>query len=132
MSDFVEFNEGANYIAEHGWPNPVYFLLSASPVGVLTATSTLAGGVGEISGTGYERQSQPLPTVIGGVLAFATMYFTTGLAVDWPHDVVSLVAVTTLNNSGIALCAWNLQPNGTPRDMAAVSTTEQVTPTYIF
>ena len=131
MADFVEFNEGADYIAVNGWPSTVYFLLSELPVGVLTTLTTLASGCGEITGTGYGRLSQPLPTPVGGVLSFATMTWVTGAATDWPSRVVSLVAATTHDNSGKALCAWNLQPNGVPRDLSDSNTTEEVTPTYI-
>lgn len=131
MADFVQFNEGSNYIAVNGWPTTVYFLLSTHPVGVLSSLTTLAGGVGEISGTGYARMSQVLPTPVGGVLSFAQMTWDTGTATDWPPDVVSIVAVTTLNNSGIALCAWNLQTDGSPRDMSGSHTIEDVTPTYV-
>lgn len=130
MADFVQFTEGSNYIILNGWPSTVWFLLSVNPVGVLTESTTLAA-VGEITGTGYIRQSQPLPTPVGGVLSFATMQWTNGIQVDWPNTVHSVVAATTINNNGVALCAWNLQPNGLPRNLSVPNTTEECTPTYV-
>lgn len=131
MADFVEFNEGADYITAHGWPSMTYFLLSSYPVGVLTALSKLSTGVGEITGSGYSRQYQVTPPSVGGVIPFVTMAWFTGAAIDWPANVVSIIAATTLNNSGVALCAWNLQPGAVPRNLSTINTTEQVTPTYI-
>lgn len=130
MSDFIQFNEGTDYIAASGWPQVVWFPLSIDPVGVLNAQTSLPN-VSEITGTGYSRISQNCPYGASGVLAFSTMIWTTGSAVDWPHNVCSIIAATKNNNTGVALCAWNLQPGGAPRDMSLPNTTEEVTPTYV-
>jgi hypothetical protein len=41
-----------------------------------------------------------------------------------------VIAATSPDNTGHAICAWNLVTGGTARDMSAANTTEQVTPTY--
>lgn len=131
MADFVQFDEGSNYIIQNGWPTTVYFLLSTAKVGALTNSSTLAGGLEEITGTGYARQSQARPTPVGGVLSFTQMTWATGVATDWPRNVTSIIAVTSPNNVGTALCAWNLQGGGAPRDMSGSNTYADVTPIYV-
>lgn len=136
-TDFIAFNEGINYLLTHGdgQPTTVYFLLSTSSCNgaggsaALSASSTLAGGVGEITGTGYGRQSQAAPTPSAGSVAYSQMSWATGSATDWPNNVRSVVACTTSDNTGKALFAWNLIAGGGARDLSQASTTEQFTPT---
>lgn len=135
MSDFISFNEGRDYLLAHGLPATCYFLLSTKPCsgsGTLAVTDTLAGGVGEIAGTGYARQSQaaPAPTSANpSVASFAQMTWATGSAADWPSSVKSVVLATTADSSGKAICAWNLQTGGTARDLSQPNTSELFTPT---
>lgn len=127
----VSFEEGRKHIAQSGLPATCEFLLSTKDEASFVQGDTLAGGVGEITGTGYARQSQSLPTPTTAnptVISFAQMSWATSTATDWPAAVKSCVLVTTSDNTGVAICAWNL--NGTTgRDMSAASTTEDVTPT---
>ena len=111
-ADYIVFNEGAQYLETHGngLPATCYFLLSTKAVSSFVLTDTLAGGVAEITGTGYARQSQAAPTPVGPLTTFAQMTWTTGTAVNWPASVQSLVLATTANNTGYAICAWNLVP----------------------
>lgn len=132
MADFIMFNEGRTELANAGLPATCYFLLSTRGVDAGTAHAagnTLAGGVGEITGTGYSRKSQAEPTAVSGVVSFSQMSWATGAAADWPASVRSVVLVTTADNTGKAICAWNLVTGGAGRDMSAANTTEQVTPT---
>lgn len=133
MADFLVFTEGRNEIASNGLPSTCYFLLSTKSVdgtSVFTAGNTLAGAtVGEITGTGYARQSQAEPAPVAGVVSFAQKTWANGSATDWPATVRSCVLATTADNTGKAICAWNLQPGGVARDMSQANTTEQFTPT---
>lgn len=131
MADFIAFNEGKTELANNGLPATCYFLLSTKPcsgAGTHAAGDTLSGGVGEITGTAYARQSQSEPTAASGVVSFAQMSFATGANTDWPASVKSVVLATTSGNSGKAICAWNLIAGGTARDLSQANTTEQVTP----
>lgn len=127
----ISFNEGRKLVAQSGLPSTCYFLLSTKDEATFTVADTLVGGVAEITGTGYARESQALPTPTTAnptVVAFTQMSWTTGVAVDWPAAVKSVVLVSTSDNTGKAISAWNL--NGTTgRAMNAANTTEQVTPT---
>lgn len=132
MADFLAFTEGKNELANNGLPSTCYFLLSTKPcsgAGTHVAGDTLVGGVGEITGTGYARQSQSEPSASSGSVAFAQMSFATSAATDWPASVKSVVLVTTANNTGKAIAAWNLVTGGTARDLSQANTTEQVSPT---
>ena len=132
MADFIAFNEGKTELANNGLPSTCRFLLSTKPCsgsGTFVAGDTLAGGVGEITGTGYARQSQSEPTASSGVVTFAQMSWATGSATDWSSAVKSVVLVTSADNSGKAICAWNLVSGGTARDLSLANTTEQFTPT---
>ena len=132
MATFIMFTEGKNELLNNGLPSTCYFLLSTHGVGAGTqhaAGDTLGGGVGEITGTGYARQSQSEPSASGGTAAFTQMSFSTSSATDWPSGVRSVVLVTTANNSGKAICAWDLQATSAARDMSQANTTEAVTPT---
>jgi hypothetical protein len=90
-------------------------------------SDTLAGGVGEIGGTGYERQAAPTPS--GGEADFAAAVFETGTATEWPSSVKSVVLVSSADDSGVAVAAFNLRPGGDARDTAQAETTERVTVT---
>jgi hypothetical protein len=131
-TDFLWFTEGENYLLTSGVPATVYFLLSTKPAsgaGCHVVGDTLVGGVGEITGTGYARASQARPTAASGQLAFTQMTWSTGAATNWSNSVKSCVAVTSSDNTGKALCAWNLQAGGGARDMSQASTSELFTPT---
>lgn len=127
----ISFEEGRKHLAQSGLPATTYWLLSTKDEASFLQTDTLAGGVGEITGTGYARQSQALPTPTSAnptVMSFAQMTWATGSATNWPAAVKSAVLVTTVDNTGVAIAAFNL--NGTTgRDMSAASTTENFTPT---
>jgi hypothetical protein len=133
MADFIAFNEGKTEIINNGLPATCYFLLSTKGVDAgtaFTAGNTLAGGtLGEITGTGYARQSQAEPTATSGSVAFTQMSWATGSATDWPAGVRSIVLVTGSAGTGKAIGAWNLITGGTARDLSQANTTEQVTPT---
>lgn len=127
----ISFEEGRKLLAQSGLPATCYFLLSTKDEATFTQADTLAGGVGEITGTGYARKSQSLPTPSTAnptAIAFTLMSWATGSATDWPSAVKSAVLVSTSDDTGKAICAWNL--NGTTgRAMNAASTTENFTPT---
>jgi hypothetical protein len=132
MADFLSFNEGRKEIANNGLPATCYFLLSTKDCSTHVATDTLAGGIGEITGTGYVRQSEGEPTATSAnpsAVVFAQKTFATSSATDWPASVKSCVLATTVDNSGKAICAWNLVAGGTARAMNAANTTEAFTPT---
>lgn len=132
MADFISFNEGRKELANNGLPATCYFLLSTRDCNTHVVTDTLGGGVGEITGTGYARQSESEPTASAAnpsAVAFAQKTWSTGSATNWPASVKSVVLATTSDNTGKAICAWNLQAGGTARDMSGASTTENVTPT---
>lgn len=129
MADYIAFTEGDTYLLTNGLPATCYFLLSTDAVSALTAASTLAGGVGEITGTGYARQSQAKPAPANGAAAFSQMSWATGANTNWPASVCSVILVTSSDNTGKAICAWNLVSGGAARNLSAANTTEQVTPT---
>jgi hypothetical protein len=114
-------------------PSTCYFLLSTKSVGAtsaFTGTETLAGAtLGEITGTGYVRKNQSEPAASGRTVTFTQFNWSTGSATDWPATTRSLVLVTTSDNTGKAISAWNLQAGGAARDMSGASTTLYVTPT---
>lgn len=133
MADFLAFSEGRTELANNGLPSTVYFLLSTKSVdgtSAHTANETLAGAnLGEITGTGYARQSQSEPTASSGVVSFSQMSWSTGSATDWPATVRSIVLVTGAAGTGKAIAAWNLISSGTARDLSQAQTTESATPT---
>lgn len=133
MADFLAFDEGKSELAASGLPATCRFLLSTKSVdgtSAFAAGNTLSGGqMAEITGTGYARQSQAEPAPAAGVVAFAAMTWSTVAAVDWPATVRSVVLVTSADNSGKAICAWNLQPGGVARDLSQANLQEIVTPT---
>jgi hypothetical protein len=132
VADFISFNEGRKELMNNGLPATCYFLLSTKDCNTHVVGDTLAGGVGEITGTGYARQSESEPTASAAnpsAVAFAAKVFATSSATDWPASVKSCVLATTSDNTGKAICAWNLVTGGTARAMNAASTTETFTPT---
>lgn len=132
IPDFLSFNEGRKELANNGLPATCYFALSTRDCATHVVTDTLGGGIGEITGTGYARQTESEPTATSAnpsAVVFAQKTFTTGSATDWPSSVKSIVLVTTSDNTGKAICAWNLVPGGTARALNAASTTENFTPT---
>ncbi len=130
MADTIKFSEGLTEIGTNGLPATVYFLLSTKDCATLLTSDTLAGGVGEITGTGYARQSEARPAGVAGVFAFAVKTWQTLTHTDWPASVKSVIAVTSSNNTGKALWAQNLQTGGAARDLSGASTTEIFTPTF--
>lgn len=133
MADFISFNEGRKELANNGLPATCYFFLSTKDCNTHVVTDTLVGAaMGEITGTGYSRQSEAEPTASSAnpsAVAFAQKTWSTGAASDWPSSVKSVVLATTVDNTGKAICAWNLVAGGTARAMNAPNTTENVTPT---
>lgn len=132
MADFISFNEGRKEIADNAKPATSYFLLSTKDCNTHVVGDTLAGGVGEITGTGYARQSEATPAATSAnpaAVAYAVKTWATGAASDWPASVKSVVLATTSDNTGKAICAWNLVAGGTARAMNVPSTTENFTPT---
>jgi hypothetical protein len=133
MADFLVFDEGARELENNGLPATCYFLLSTKSVdatNAFAAGNTLSGAtVGEITGTGYARKNQAEPTASGRSVVFTQMSWATGSATDWPSTVRSIVLATTSDNSGKAICAWNLQAGGAARDMSGANTSLYVTPT---
>jgi hypothetical protein len=132
MADFLMFTEGRSELASNGLPATCYFALSTKSVDGTnphTAGETLAGAAfGEITGTGYARQSQAEPSAVNGVVTFTQMSWSTGSATDWPAAVRSVVLVTGSGSTGKAIAAWNLIAGGAARDLSQASTTESVTP----
>jgi hypothetical protein len=133
MADFIVFDEGARELLNNGLPATCYFLLSTKSVDATsphTAGETLSGAtVGEITGTGYGRKNQAEPSASGRSVSFAQMNWATLTATDWPATVRSIVLATTSDNTGKAICAWNLLTGGGVRDMSGANTTLYVTPT---
>lgn len=123
---FIVFDEGAAHLNLSGWPPVVYFLLSNRGVLSFEAGDTLRNGVGEIQGKGYKRVAQGRPPILTGKIMFAPVQWDTA-GPDWPTDVRSLVAATTPDNGGAAICAWQLSQ---ARDMSAYGRTLSVTPSF--
>lgn len=123
----VIFTEGdlADVLADTGWPSTLSVALSTKPCsggGAHVVGDTLAGGFGEITGTGYSRQSISEAASSGGTKTWPTATFSTGSATDWPAAVKSAVLI-----SGSALLAA-IDLSAT-RDMSAANTTVTFTPT---
>jgi hypothetical protein len=133
VADFISFAEGKTELANNGLPSTCYFALSTFSVGATSpfaGSETLAGAAfGEITGTGYARQSESEPTAVFGVVSFTQLTWSTGAATNWPAAVRSIVLMTGAAGTGKLICAWNLQTGGAARDLSAANTTENVTPT---
>lgn len=133
MADHIVFNEGKTEMAANGLPSTCHFLLSTKSVDATSpfaAGNTLSGAtVGEITGTGYSRKTEAEPAPVNGLVSWAQKQWQTGAAADWPAAVRSVVLATSADNSGKAICAWNLQAGGAPRDLSQPNTTENFTPT---
>ena len=130
MADFISFNEGRAYITNNGLPATCYFALSTKDCNTHVVGDTYGGGFGEITGTGYARQTESEPTLTTAnpaAAAFAVKTFATGSATDWPASVKSCVMVDQTNTK--LICAWNLQAGGGARNMSTANTTENFTPT---
>jgi hypothetical protein len=143
MADFISFDEGEDWILQNDLEAAtVWFLLSSrscpadinSPAaGEHGGGDTLATGVGEVSyWTGGARQTQGVPVPTAGVIDFATEQWATGAQTDGPASVKSVVMVTSSDNSGKAICAWNLQTGGAARSFALANTTLDFTPDYFL
>ena len=129
MADFISFNEGRSQVASAGLPATCTFALSTKDCITHLVTDAYAL-FGEITGTGYARQTEarPAPSAANPTaIAFAVKTWATGAAIDWPASVKSCVLVDATNLK--LICAWNLQAGGLARDMSAASTTENFTPT---
>lgn len=113
---FVDFAEGHDVLKRDGLPATCYFLLSTKPCsgpGAHKTTDTLAGGVGEIAGTGYARQAQPAPAAAMWFKSTATwrivfeeLLWETVLSHDWSSPMQSIILATTADNTGSAIGAW--------------------------
>jgi hypothetical protein len=132
MAEFISFDEGRSELANSGLPPTCYFLLSTKSCADHLTTDTLTAGVGEITGTGYTRQTESEPAASAGVVSLGAQVFATGAETDWPASVKSCVLVTTADDSGVAVCAWNLASEGTGRDMAGPNITETITPELVL
>jgi hypothetical protein len=90
-----------------------------------TAKTTHAGGYGVAAGTGYEAQTEEVPSAEDGAISLAKQTWETGDATDWPAGVKSCV----MSVGAKLIAAWNLQAGGAARVMNAANTTESFTPT---
>lgn len=129
MPDFLSFNEGRALLANSGLPSTCTFALSTKDCGTHVVTDVYAS-FGEITGTGYARQTESEPTASSAnpsAVVFAAKTFATSAATDWPASVKSCVLVDAGNTK--LICAWNLVTGGTARAMNAANTTESFTPT---
>lgn len=118
----VLFNEGARQLADSGWPTTLSVALSTKPCsgsGCHVAADTLAGGIGEITGTGYDRQDITEPAATGaGVKDWPAAVFATGVNTNWSSAVKSAVFVDEATSK--AICAVDLSAT---RDMAGADRT---------
>ena len=112
--DFVVFEEGRKALTK-GLPSTCYFLLSTRPCfgsDTHLEGDTLAGGVGEITGTSYSRQTAPAPEAEWlaynetWVFNFEETTWATTLSHGWDGPVRSVVMASTRDDSGSALAAF--------------------------
>lgn len=87
-------------------PSTGWFLLSTLPC-AQAATSDLTD-CGELTGTGYARQSQPVPALTDGLITFEPITWQTATATDWSWATQTLLLATTGNNTGSIVYAWDL------------------------
>jgi hypothetical protein len=143
MADFISFDEGEDYVLNNDISGATFYVLLSSrscpadinsPVaGEHGGGDTLATGVGEVTyWTGGARQSQVVPAPSAGVIDFATETWATGAQTDGPASVKSVVMVTSSDNTGKAICAWNLQTGGAARAFNVATTTLDFTPDYFL
>lgn len=129
MADFISFNEGRAWVLNNGLPATCTFALSTKDCNTHLVGDAYAS-FGEITGTGYTRQTEAEPTATSAnpsAEVFAAKVFATGVNTDWPASVKSCVFVDATNSK--LICAWNLVTGGTARAMNAANTTETFTPT---
>jgi hypothetical protein len=129
MADFISFSEGRAQLSTAGLPATCTFALSTKDCNTHVVGDVYAS-FGEITGTGYARQTEarPTPTVANpSAVVFAAKTFATSSATDWPASVKSCVLVDATNSK--LICAWNLVTGGTARAMNAANTSEAFTPT---
>ena len=138
---YFEFGSERGWLNDDGNPpgfsatSVCYFALSSRSVANFSARDTLAAGIGEITGTGYERQVQDnpgwsAPWLSKDVVAdFEPVVWATRTARDWPEAVRSVVLATSPDDSGVAICAWNLREGGKSRDMSESFMTDTFSPT---
>lgn len=129
MADTISFNEGRALLVNSGLPATCTFALSTKDCSTHAVTDAYAS-FGEITGTGYARQTEAEPTASSAnpaAVAFAIKTWATGAATDWPASVKSCVLVDATNSK--LIFAWNLVTGGAARAMNAAGTTENFTPT---
>lgn len=137
MADYLNFDEGRREILANGLPATSWFLLSTKPcsgVGAHKPSDKLAN-VGEVTGTGYKRLSEPTPEPSSSdptVVSYTAQVWATLDATDWPAEVHSVVLCTSGNGAGRAISAWNLVRGGDARDMSQPNTAEMFTPTLVL
>lgn len=119
------FTEGnlAKVLADTGWPSTVNVALSTKPcssTGAHTAGEQLANNdFGEITGTGYARQSISEPAAASdGTKTWPTATFSTSTATNWSNAVKSAVLIDP--GTSKLLAAIDLSAT---RDMSAANTT---------
>lgn len=129
MADTISFNEGRALLFNTGLPATTTFALSTKDCSTHAVGDAYAS-FGEITGTGYARQTEAEPTATSAnpsAVVWAQKTWATGAATDWPASVKSCVLVDAGNSK--LICAWNLVAGGTARAMNAAGTTENFTPT---
>lgn len=132
MADFIVFDAGADLILDEGVPANAFFALSTKSVDGTTpfaVTDVIATSDGEITGTGYTRQTQVTPAASSRDVAFVQVSWDTDVNTDWPAAVRSCVLMSTSDDTGVMICAWNLQAGAVARDMSAAETIERFTAT---
>src|SRR4051812_36843520 len=134
VTEFLAFDEGKDFVSKFGVPEVCFFLLAELSIADFLQADTLAGGVGEIEGTGYGRRAQKTPgwSVPGEgeevVANFEPIEWTTGTSRDWPDADRRVVLVTSPANTGVAIGAYNLRKDGESRDFSGAWITETFTP----
>lgn len=136
--NFITFDEGAKQLLAAGLPATAHFLLSTKPTsgaGAHKVTDTLSGtGVGEITGTGYGRKSEATPAASGSgegarEVAWGQQTWATETETNW-QEAKSVVLVTSADNTGKAIMAWDLQAGGAARNLGQANIEEHFTPVY--
>lgn len=122
----IIFTEGqlAKKIADSGWPSTLSLALSTKPCsggGAHTAGETVgAADFGEITGTGYTRQTISEPAAnSSGTKAWPDAVWATSTATDWSSAVKSVCIIDPTDSK--LLAALDL---GATRDLSGANTTE--------